>query len=457
MFDRRINRQVLISGLTPLETTRELVFSARCQSVVFVVFKDGICTVHGPWGQSPAYETCESLAIDSGATLAAYRVRHRHKCFISVNREAHPDFSWVSDPKVSPDGKIVAYFGEPILGNRERGLDEIALVINGATQEAFHRSGHIAFTPSGKFFYSAQYGDAQYINFAEKRLGPFDTVYQPILIGDTNDVCFWVRNGNKWSIFKNADVIDKGDDGTPDRRVGWSEDGKSIAYWIKHNNQRFVGVNGHLKPALGEPLRYVGGPVMGKSGNVGYCVRLKDSVCAVVNEQPGEPFENVGQIVFSPDENNYAYMAQRDGKLFLVRDGKRGRPYEPMWSKVFEEPGTLDNMPSFNPMGKDVACVIRQGSRQYVSVNDELIGPFIWICGAPRFAACGTLVFGAVSLEKQEFVFVGKEKYGPFMRVWSPLTCAYYSSIWSPCFADGKLVFAARDGTTLSLYTLPVP
>src|SRR4051812_6208923 len=103
---------VLAKEVASTAIVRELVTSTNAARSAFVVFLDGLCTLHLPDGELTTYELCEHLSMDDHGQLVAYRCRHAGQWFASVGTERHKAFGWVGELAVSPDGRSVAYFAE---------------------------------------------------------------------------------------------------------------------------------------------------------------------------------------------------------------------------------------------------------------------------------------------------------------------------------------------------------
>ena len=241
-----------------------------------------------------------------------------------------------------------------------------------------------------------------------------------------------------------------------DRGVTWDPHGKSIGYWVRRHDGWHVGTEGVVRKAIGRPLEWVGGPILAANGTVGYCTRVAESVHAVIGADRSDPYEAVGQIVFSPTGDHHAYKAQVDQRQFVVIDGERGQSGDASYSAVYNEHGTLDDMPAFSPSGGRVAYVAYLSGGSHVVDNGNLGKRYDAIIGSPVIPTdTAPTIFGAFR-NKHEFVIVGTQELGPFDRVWSREKQEYYSIRWRPDIQNGELLFAATEGHRLVLYTAQV-
>ncbi len=436
---------------------RDLVFSKEARTVAFIVYRDDSCTVHMPSGETASFDKCERLATDHKGLVVAYKVGHKGKSFVAVNTNSDPEFAWVSDPKVSPDGHTVAYFAEralklPGIEKHERGL-----IVNGRIESGHRGSGHIIFTSHDQLVFTLQNKGESFVFLSKDRIGPFEWVLAPVSIPGTDNVLFWARGKQGWQLYRNNLIVDKSEASVSDRGVTWDDNGTKIGYWAKREGQWFIGVNGSVTAALGEPVPFVGGPALGNNGMIGYCARVGSSVFAVVNNKREESYDAISQIAFYPGGDSYAYKAQRNGKEYVVVNGNAGASYEAGYCPVFNEAGTVEHIPVFSPDGRTVACIVGRNGAEYVSVNDSLHGPYTCISGTPVFSRSGRIVFaGARQPGPKEFLVVDEEELGPFERIWGADQQEYYSTFSRPYIDpfSGNIVFAARSEDRLALYKI---
>jgi hypothetical protein len=409
-------QKVVFDGLQSNITVRELVFGKHGERVAFVLFDGKSCRIRFGERETAAFDMCEHLTTDRECKTVAYKIRQERNWSVGVNDARGPGFSWISDPVVSSDGRNVAYFADN--GN------EFLLILNDQTLETFPAPGHVVFTADGRLAFSVQVPGQSIMSVGGARRGPFEAVSPPFCAPVGNDVCFWARREGRWLLFRDFELIDQAEIMTIDPGVQWNRQGTSIGYWIQRDGRWLVGIDGLAQPAIGEPVGWVGGPIVSECGRVGYGARLGKSVCAVVDGQGGELYDAIGRIIFSPDGRTYAHKAQRDAREFVVVEGKAGPGFDMFSHDVFGEPGTLDDIPSFAPDGKLVASIAYKAGQGHVATNGSLHGPFFAISAGPVFSPRGTLVFCATrrvpgQRRVQEFVVAGDQEIGPFDIVWN--------------------------------------
>lgn len=174
-----------------------------------------------------------------------------------------------------------------------------------------------------------------------------------------------------------------------------------------------------------------------------------------------ERFDEVwGAPVFSNDGVSVAFAASKNGKTYIVLDGKKSEPYD--WAEI----------PRFHPRTNKIVYRAQSGGKEFL-VSGGVKGPELDTVGPPVFVPqSGKIAYCGVIDDQGVFV-VGEETTKGFDRVWgltfSPdgKSLAYaarldsrqfiivngkrgreFESVKLPVFApDGKAVaFVAQDG-----------
>jgi hypothetical protein len=140
-----------------------------------------------------------------------------------------------------------------------------------------------------------------------------------------------------------------------------SADGKRLAYVekVKGGGDTLV-VDGVLKPGCGGLP--VGSLVFSPDGKrvacLGVGVDIKHPTArAVVDGEVGQQYDQVTNLIFSPDSNRVAYAARTDKKWVAVVDGQPGPQCDAVWG------------PAFGPDSKHVVYAQRQGKQWSVVVD----------------------------------------------------------------------------------------
>lgn len=146
--------------------------------------------------------------------------------------------------------------------------------------------------------------------------------------------------------------------------LAFSPDGKHRAYAARCGSSWRVVVNGREQPEFDR----VGPPVFAPgSKRLAYVARPKGTESRVVVEAPGgngKPYEEIfeGALTFSPDGARLAYGALRDGRWYVVDQGREFGPYDYLGSAT----GLV-----FSPDGKRLAWAALTGKQWRLVVEGE--------------------------------------------------------------------------------------
>lgn len=88
-------------------------------------------------------------------------------------------------------------------------------------------------------------------------------------------------------------------------------------------------------------------------------VVIKSALDAKVTETKGRAYDQVLEIAFSPDSRRVAYAAKKGEKMFVVVDGKEGKPYDSAASLVF------------SPDSSMVAYEAKKQGKWFIVINDK--------------------------------------------------------------------------------------
>lgn len=278
---------------------------------------------------------------------------------------------------------------------------------------------------------------------------PLDAVHGPWLSDDGAHVAYltgrgtFVVDGRPWDA--DGVIVD----------VTSSPDGVRFAAIGKKGFQVFVIIDGRRS----EDFDYVSRPAFSPDGRqVAYAARTGQRQWVVLNgrkQMEHEPYESVlligranaplegpwkrdvtlPQPVFSADGHSLAYPAARNGKRFVVVDGREGEPFDEVLT------------PIWSPQGKRLAHVARR-ERMWCVVIDGVRGEFFdhvpepLFSPNPVFSADGSTLAYLASREKRQFLVI--ERRG---RREIPYTHAYTAAL-SPRGTRSACVAATEAGRT---------
>ncbi|MFH1048367.1 MAG: hypothetical protein V1732_01740, partial [Patescibacteria group bacterium] len=148
---------------------------------------------------------------------------------------------------------------------------------------------------------------------------------------------------------------------------------KSVsAYKIKQGGKRFISFNNQY----GEKYDWIGNDIVkgvivfsGDKKKLAYIAGdgeygSGDRFVVLMNghsEQRGKKYNNVGDIIFSPDSNQIAYIAEDEGGQMVVLNDKEGKVYDKVKNLVFD----------FS--SKQLAYEAKEGNYSFI-VNSSLEG-----------------------------------------------------------------------------------
>jgi len=126
-----------------------------------------------------------------------------------------------------------------------------------------------------------------------------------------------------------------------------------------------------------------------KDGSVDFNDKCKGSkYVAVLDNQAGKIYDDIGDLTFSPDSQHFAYVAKNEAKYSIVLDNKEDKSYNDVYGPVF------------SPDSQKLAFVARESGQlgKYFVVFDGQIGK--------KYDHIGELIF---SSDNQHFAFVACE------------------------------------------------
>jgi uncharacterized RDD family membrane protein YckC/Tol biopolymer transport system component len=140
------------------------------------------------------------------------------------------------------------------------------------------------------------------------------------------------------------------------------------------------------------------------SRRVAYVAQLGDKVFVVVDGKEGKPYDGIaeGTPIFSPDSRRVAYAAQLGDKQFVVVDGKEEKQYD----------GILEGGLIFSPDSQRVAYAAQVGDKWFVVVDGKEEKQYDGILeGTPIFSPDSQRVAYAAFVGNKVFVIMdGKEE-----------------------------------------------
>jgi WD40 repeat protein len=254
-----------------------------------------------------------------------------------------------------------------------------------------------------------------------------------------------------------------------DPYASFTFDGSQITYCAELNGQSVIVVGDGkyrdsdlLLPPVevsrdGKKVAYVGERIKGDLSEM----------FVIQNGKPGKSFDKVGIPKYSPDGTTLAFLAQSEGRWFVVVGEKMSGPYDLVWDPVFNPDGqslafsakiSKDGKKAwfkvigqergpmydavghmiFSPDGKSHAYVAVKAGSALVVCKEKEGPPFEWV-GEPSYSADGNhLTYAARRRED-------KRKW---LLIVDDVTVASYDYVDQPRFIEGQssVSFGARIG-----------
>jgi len=226
----------------------------------------------------------------------------------------------------------------------------------------------------------------------------FNRITNPIFLpGDTMPT-YGAISGKKFCLISNgnkSDVYEDWLEGSPyyNERCHNDKPGSChLAYCIKKDGSWHAVVDDWFSP----PYKGIDTVVFSPDGeNYGYIALEKDRPFYVINGKPEQEYTNVFDLIFSEENNHYIYWANNKKKWIAVRDGQPSQEYD-----------DAHGSPQLSPNGEHFAYAVKL-DKEYFIVLDGENGPAFDDISAPQFSPDGkTLAYVAQKGNKWSVVTV---------------------------------------------------
>lgn len=252
---------------------------------------------------------------------------------------------------ISPDGRHLAYI--------KKTDDKMQVVLDGKQLGSFERVAALTFSPdSQQLAYVAGQGTEWFVVLGTQPHSRYSRVGPPVFSPDSTKLAYVALLPDQ----KRTIVINNQPGKTWEEifqgLLVWSPDSSRLAYGARQAEQWFV-VAGDEQYG---PYGYLGSAttlVWSPDGRLAFSVLEGNQWTLVVSGQKLTTYENLAEVVFSPDGKRLAYMAQKGQKWHVVLDGQEQAPFDALGE------GTL----MFSPDGKHLAYAARLGTNWAVVID----------------------------------------------------------------------------------------
>jgi dipeptidyl aminopeptidase/acylaminoacyl peptidase len=381
------------------------------------------------------------LAVAAMPAAAQVQVNRKHQeTVLAPYWPEAKDLALLVPEVMSPDGRRLAYVkgigtaAEISVENPRRKKKEpkkvypqYEVVFDGHPQKPYAKVDGLIFSPDSKWLaYAASTGEGQWkvvVNGREEET--YQRVGMPQFSPDSKRLAYVALQPDGGRM-----VVVNGRPGKPyemilQGRIYFSPDGRRLAYAARVNKRWLAVVDDQEGPAF-DFLGAVTGIQFSDDGSRMAYAALSDVEAArqgkpawnvILDGRKQPAYQNIGDLVFSPDGKRVAYAVQNAGPWRVSLDGSEQKPYEAIGAGTlrFNADGqslvyaakqaekwviVKDNHASrpydgvsdllFSPNGKHLAAIVQSGPTELVVANGQEQRIFDRVGG-------GTLVFSADS------------------------------------------------------------
>jgi WD40 repeat protein len=306
------------------------------------------------YGAAEDRDTAEidNLKFSPDGNHLAYTVSHstRTKCFVVLDGTAGPGYGYISYLAFSPDSKHLAYC------TGSAGSDkECFAVLDGKPGPEFDGAADPVFSPDGEHFaYKAAKGEKSFIVLDGRPGLEYDHVnYIFLTPSGSYDMSRWdeVKGGFEY-VMQHKPCFPL-----------FSPDGKTAAYWGTNGEQHIDTVN-RFAVINGQPRR---ASLLSPDGKRAAFVDHKDGkYFVVVDGRPSPAYDDENANLapaFSPDSEHFAYAIWKGSKAIMVIDGQEGPEFDRI-EYIY---------PVFSPDGQRSVYAASNGKKDYLVFDGSRI------------------------------------------------------------------------------------
>ncbi len=439
-----------------------------------IVLKENVISLSKPPTGCKLRPLPTASDISADLKRVAYAVEMGQKSHVIVNDEVGPAYDDVGKPLFSPDSEHVAYAarkGEKwfvVVDGEEMGPYENVAVWTPHGDYAFVFSAD-----SLRLAYVAQRNGKQFLVAGGKEGPGCDEVCDVGFSPDSSRLAYEARRGKKWFVMLDGEEGPSYDGivyfrFSPDSERfsyrAWKEkgillkrreeflivdgrkfgpyqqfsvygprvspDGKRFAFSARdrRTGAEVVVIDGKEEPTPFEWVSHLSfsrdSKRLAYTGSLGWPPECP--YATVVDGERITGYDSCYSLVFSPDSKHIAYVAEKEGRHFVVVDGHVGRPYEDIWWR-----------PEFSADSSRVAYAAAKNGRMVAVVDGAEEGDYEGMkYGLMIFSPNSARYAYAATKGPREFVVVDGKRYRSYEEI--------YRVEFSPDSA--RFAYTAREG-----------
>jgi WD40 repeat protein len=231
--------------------------------------------------------------------------------------------------------------------------------------------GQVVFSRDGrKVAFSAGKKGSWHLFEGNKKGKPYDSVKMITFSSDGERIAYSAGKGSKEFLVVDGEEVSSYDWVC---NPAFSPDGRIVAHEARLGKKFFVVANGKesphydmsfIPPVFSPDSRYVTYILIDSTN--------RKSTNFVSDASSGEiimttSYDRIRGLVFSSDGLSFAYVAEKDGKQFVVVSGFPGSVHEAVEDPSFNRVNSI----VFSPDGRHLAYVAEKGGKQFLVISDR--------------------------------------------------------------------------------------
>ena len=356
-------------------------FSPNNKHFAYAVAENGTYFFVVDGQEEKKYDEASGFTFSPDSEHYAYAARKNKEGYIIFDGMEQKKYNWVESPTFSPDSERFAYVaidtGEGF-GFYNQFIAHAAIegryfvISDGKEQKKYERIFNLTFSPDSKHFaYTAKQGENWLVVFDGTEQKKYNDIGELTFSPDGKHFAYTAKQGGSWFVVFDG-VEQKKYDGRT-QSLTFSFDGKHFAYDVEEKKE-FIVLDGK------EQKKYdlVYSSTFSPDGKrFAYIAAEEEKRFAILDGKEQKKYDLViaNSLVFSPDNKRFAYIAREDGEEFIVLDGKKHEKRDLVINSCllseFEFVITTHVFPPiFSPDSKHFAYIAEEEGKQFVILDN---------------------------------------------------------------------------------------